>query len=301
MYDEVIHIYKLAEIARKPYKKLKMKYLKSKIISVLIIINSLVTFGQNKDEQLYKAVKENNLTNVEELIKQNADVNYREEKSWVKINLLITAINNNNFEITKKLIENKADINWKDGFNTSALMYACSKGNLKIVNLLLDNEADINANDEQGNSVLTAAKESNNKDLILLIENKLKNEKKNSKLNDLIEKADKLSIEGKNYKKAIELYTSALNFNENQIAIYTKRGGTFYAMQDFENAILDFSKIIELNPKDISTIYFMRGLSKTLLKNEDKLGGCSDIKKAIELGYNVSDLNGLDEYCNFKK
>lgn len=278
-----------------------MKYSKAKILSILFFLNCLILFGQNVDEKLYKAVKENNLSDVNEFLKQNGNPNFTEEKSWVKINLLITAVNNNNYEMAKKLIESKADVNWKDGFNTSALMYACSKGNLKIVNLLLENGADINANDEQGNSVLTAAKESNNKDLILLVENKLKNEKKNSKLNDLIEKADKLSIEGKNYKKAIELYTSALNFNENQIAIYTKRGGTFYAMQDFENAILDFSKVIELNPKDISTIYFMRGLSKTLLKKEDKLGGCSDIKKAIELGYNVSDLNGLDEYCNFKK
>lgn len=278
-----------------------MKYSKAKILSILFFLNCLILFGQNVDEKLYKAVKENNLSDVNEFIKQNGNPNFTEEKSWVKINLLITAVKNNNYEIAKKLIESKADINWKDGFNTSALMYACSNGSLKIVNLLIENGADINANDEQGNSVLTAAKESNNKDLILLIENKLKNEKKNSSLYDLIEKADKLSIEGKNYEKAIELYTSALNFNENQTEIYTKRGGTFYAMQDFENAILDFSKVIELNPKDISTIYFMRGLSKTLLKNEDKLGGCSDIKKAIELGYNVSDLNGLDEYCNFKK
>jgi ankyrin repeat protein len=286
---------------KKLNKKHNMKYSKAKILSILFFLNCLILFGQNVDEKLYNAVKENNLSDVNEFIKQNGNPNFTEEKSWVKINLLITAVKNNNYEITKKLIESKADVNWKDGFNTSALMYACSNGSLKIVNLLIENGADINANDEQGNSVLTAAKESNNKDLILLIENKLKNEKKNSNLNDLIEKADKLSIEGKNYEKAIELYTSALNFNENQIAIYTKRGGTFYAMQDFENAILDFSKVIELNPKDISTIYFMRGLSKTLLKNEDKVGGCSDIKKAIELGYNVSDLNGLDEYCNFKK
>jgi tetratricopeptide (TPR) repeat protein len=286
---------------KKLNKKHNMKYSKAKILSILFFLNCLILFGQNVDEKLYNAVKENNLSEVNEFIKQNGNPNFTEEKSWVKINLLITAVKNNNYEITKKLIESKADVNWKDGFNTSALMYACSNGSLKIVNLLIENGADINANDEQGNSVLTAAKESNNKDLILLIENKLKNEKKNSNLNDLIEKADKLSIEGKNYEKAIELYTSALNFNENQIAIYTKRGGTFYAMQDFENAILDFSKVIELNPKDISTIYFMRGLSKTLLKNEDKVGGCSDIKKAIELGYNVSDLNGLDEYCNFKK
>lgn len=280
-----------------------MKHLKARILSILFFLNFLIAFGQNVDEKLYKAVKENNLSNVDELLKQNANPNFTEENSWMKVNLLITAVNNDNYDIAKKLIENKAKVNWKDGFNTDALMYACSKGNIKIVNLLLENGADINSKDNQGNSVLSAAKESNNKELVSLIKNKLKlnPEKKNSKLNDLIEKADKLCFENKNYKKANELYTSAINYNENLSEIYTKRAGTFYAMQDFENAINDFTKVIDFNPKDISTIYFMRGLSKTLLKKEDKEGGCLDIKKAIDLGYNTSYLNGLDEYCNFKK
>lgn len=122
----------------------------------------------------------------------------------------------------------------------------------------------------------------------------------NIELKKLIEKADKLNENGM-YEKAIELYSTALSFNENVGKIYAKRATSFYLMQDYENAIKDFSKVIESNPKNISDIYFLRGLSKTLLKKEDKEGACSDIKKAIELGYNVSDLNGLDEYCNLKK
>ncbi len=280
-----------------------MKHSKAKILSILFFLNFFIVFAQTVDEKLYKAVKENNLSDVDEFLKQNGNPNFTEEKSWSKINLLITAVNNNNYEIVKKLIESKADINWKDGFETDALMYACSKGNIKIVNLLLENGANVHSKDSQGNSVLSAAKESDNKELIELIENKLKlnPEKTNSKLNDLINKADKLYYEDKKYKKANELYTSALSYNENMSEIYTKRAGTFYAVKDFENAINDYTKVIELNPKEISSIYFMRGLCKTLLKKEDKEGGCADIKKAIDLGYNTSDLDGLDEYCNFKK
>ena len=121
----------------------------------------------------------------------------------------------------------------------------------------------------------------------------------NNEMNLVIEKAEKF-YKNKNFKKAIDMYTVALNYNENLQEIYTKRGGTFFQIGDYENAINDFTKVIELKPEN-PTIYFMRGLSKTLVKKEDKDGACLDIKKAIDLGYDVSNLNGLDEYCNFKK
>jgi tetratricopeptide (TPR) repeat protein len=118
--------------------------------------------------------------------------------------------------------------------------------------------------------------------------------------NVAIEKAEKFYKE-KKYKKAIDFYTVALSYNENLPDIYKKRAGTFFQIGDYENAIKDFTKVIELNSENTSTIYFMRGLSKTLLTKEDKEGACQDIKKAIDLGYDVSNLNGLDEYCSFKK
>jgi tetratricopeptide (TPR) repeat protein len=117
---------------------------------------------------------------------------------------------------------------------------------------------------------------------------------------EVIEKAEKF-YEEKKFKKAIDYYTVALSYNENLLDIYKKRAGTFFQIGDYENAIKDFTKVIEFNPENKSTIYFMRGLSKTLLTTEDKDGACQDIKKAIELGYDASNLNGLDEYCSIKK
>lgn len=76
------------------------------------------------------------------------------------------------FDISKILIENKADVNWKDGFKTSAIIYAASSGNKELVELLLSHGANINDSDGQGNTVLTAAKESKNKDLIKFIKEK---------------------------------------------------------------------------------------------------------------------------------
>lgn len=127
-----------------------------------------------------------------------------------------------------------------------------------------------------------------------------KSSREKTESNVAIEKAEKFYKE-KKYKKAIEFYTVAVNYNKNLPEIFKKRAGTYFQIGDYENAIKDFTKVIELNPENNSTIYFMRGLSKTLLITEDKEGGCQDIKKAIDLGYDVSNLNGLDEYCNFKK
>ncbi len=148
--------------------------MKKTFVTLLILLISIASFGQNKDEKLYNLVVKNDTKNSIKLISENADVNYVKELGWAKVNILITAINNINLEIVKSLLENNADVNWKDGFNTSALMYAASKGDREIVDLLLKYGADINANDGMGNTVLTAAKESKNAELILFIEAKMK-------------------------------------------------------------------------------------------------------------------------------
>ena len=115
---------------------------------------------------------------VKQLLNHDADVNFiKAEGPWMKVNMLITAVNTENIGMVKLLIANKADVKWKDGFKTTALMYAASKGSMEMVTLLLDNGANINDADEKGNTVITAAKESKNIKLIKFIEDKLKAKK----------------------------------------------------------------------------------------------------------------------------
>jgi ankyrin repeat protein len=151
-----------------------------KIITVLftIIMTSFFAFGQDNNEKLYQSIIKGDTLIVSQLLKDNANPNYiKTVGPWMKVNMLITAVNNNNIDIVKILIANKVDINWRDGFNTTALMYAASKGNKEIIVTLLDNGADINDNDGNGNSVLSAAKESKNKEVIKFIQDKLKDKK----------------------------------------------------------------------------------------------------------------------------
>jgi uncharacterized protein len=148
--------------------------------TILTFFVALIAIGnswaQDTNEKLYREVINGDTIKINKLLKDKADPNYiKSEGPWMKVNMLITAVINNKLDVVKLLIAKKVNINWKDGFNTSAIIYAASKGNIEIFKLLLENGANINDNDGQGNSVLTAAKESGDKELISFIEDKLKN------------------------------------------------------------------------------------------------------------------------------
>lgn len=151
---------------------------KSFATALIFLSFSLFAKAQSKNEKLYLSIVRNEPEKVVQLLNDNADANYVVAKGpWMKVNMLITAVNNEHIEMMKALINNKADVNWKDGFNSTALMYAAAKGNMEMVTLLLENGADITANDGKGNTVLTAATESKNTELIKLIQQRLKTAK----------------------------------------------------------------------------------------------------------------------------
>lgn len=142
---------------------------------LLFLSFSLSAKAQSKNELLYLSIVRNEPEKVAQLLDDNANANYVLAKGpWMKVSVLITAINNEHIEMVKALIKSKADVNWKDGFNSTALMYAAAKGNIEMVNLLLENGADVTADDGKGNTVLTAAAESKNTELIKLIQQRLK-------------------------------------------------------------------------------------------------------------------------------
>jgi len=143
-----------------------------------ILCLSLYVKAQDINEQLYLSIAKNDKEKTSQLLKDGANANYvKSSGPWMKVNMLITAVNNSNIDIVKALISNKANVNWKDGFQTTALMYAAAKGNKEMVILLLDNGADINANDGKDNTVFSAAQESKNTELIKYLDDRKKVEK----------------------------------------------------------------------------------------------------------------------------
>ena len=53
-------------------------------------------------------------------------------------------------------------------------------------------------------------------------------------------------------------------------------------MEKFNKAIADYTKAIQVNPKDADS-YYNRGVAKTMIG--DRLGAQQDWKKAAELGH----------------
>ena len=67
-----------------------------------------------------------------------------------------------------------------------------------------------------------------------------------------------------------------------------------YKLKDFEGAIADYLKAIELKPK-LSEAYNNRGISK--IKLNKKNSGYLDLSKASELGFRPAN-DSLKKYCD---
>ena len=84
------------------------------------------------------------------------------------------------------------------------------------------------------------------------------------------------------YQGAIADYTKAIEINPQDVGAYTNRGIAKNGLKDYQGAIADYNKALEINPKD-AIAYSNRGASKELLG--DLKGACDDWRKAVDLGH----------------
>ena len=93
--------------------------------------------------------------------------------------------------------------------------------------------------------------------------------------------------------KGIKL-SSCLPLNKYRlINVYYLRGNSNMFLDNYYEAIVDFSKAIEINNGDYS-VFFNRGIDK--IYNGDIEASCSDFLKAQKLG-DLKALNELEKYC----
>lgn len=98
----------------------------------------------------------------------------------------------------------------------------------------------------------------------------------------------------KNYDKAIEYYSKAIEKNPEYSAAYYERGYSYHEIQNYDVAVADFSKSIECNKNweiasNLSLAYFSRGLSYYSIQpqqNQNMSMALSDWSKSIELNPN---------------
>ena len=83
------------------------------------------------------------------------------------------------------------------------------------------------------------------------------------------------------YQGAIADYNKAIEINPQYVNAYYNRGVAKYRSKDYQGAIADYTKVIEINPQ-FASAYSIRGASKYLLG--DLKGACDDARKAADLG-----------------
>lgn len=110
----------------------------------------------------------------------------------------------------------------------------------------------------------------------------------NSRLfKEYLMKGDSL-VQIKEFDKAIQFYTHALQFKIEIANTLYKRGIAYFRNSDNENAILDFTDLIKLSNKN-GGAYFFRALSKFNLEKTES--ACDDLLQAKQLGYQMDFQN----------
>lgn len=114
------------------------------------------TAGVSKDALLVEAAESGNAHTVERLLKDGADVAYRDPRGRTA---LLAAIHANRIESARLLVAAGADVNAKDSIQDSPYLYAGARGHLEILELLLANGADLRSTNRYGGTALIPAAE----------------------------------------------------------------------------------------------------------------------------------------------
>ena len=151
----------------------------------------------------------------------------------------------------------------------SIFVLGCSNGKEEVENVSFDEvvtEENGQQQDEFDNNDSVNEEESNS----------------NEEVNRLSNEAMK-EYENKNFEKAKELYTEAIQLNAKNAGLYADRGRVKRDIGDLEGALEDVNKALELG--DEAWIYAERAVVYRVIGDDDK--SLKDFKKALSLDPNM--------------
>jgi len=121
------------------------------IALIFMLIGLCHYVERNTEEPLIKAVRAKDIKQVENLLRNNPDVNIMTGSNLTPLHI---ASENGTTEIVELLIKNGADINAKTLYDVTPLHFAAQGGNTAIAELLIAKGAQIDAKDNQGRTPL---------------------------------------------------------------------------------------------------------------------------------------------------
>lgn len=95
----------------------------------------------------------------------------------------------------------------------------------------------------------------------------------------LLQKAQRLFIEGR-HKKSIDAFTESITADGESELAFLSRGVAYLKTEQIEEAIKDFSRVIDLNNQNIRAHYY-RGITYLIKEKHEK--AISDLDRTIEL------------------
>lgn len=134
-----------------------MKPLRYIFLILIIACSAVIGSGQNprNDAALRKAAQEGDLREVNDLLRQGAEVNAKDETGKTALHWVAPA--RDNPLMVDVLAANGADVNASDNDGETALMIAASQSNPGIVKELLAEGAKVDATNKAGATALMAA------------------------------------------------------------------------------------------------------------------------------------------------
>ena len=102
-------------------------------------------------------------------------------------------------------------------------------------------------------------------------------------------------------RSMIDVANEKLKSEPENEKLYQQRAMAFFVLKEYNNAINDFSKLIEMKTEKKSEYYFYRGLSKLMSQTEYQTSACDDIKNAKLEGFKKDDWKKINEMCGLQK
>ncbi|NJM90499.1 MAG: tetratricopeptide repeat protein [Hydrococcus sp. RU_2_2] len=89
------------------------------------------------------------------------------------------------------------------------------------------------------------------------------------------------------YQNAIADYTKVIELAPDRADIYVSRGNIYYELQQYQNALADYNQAIEIDT-NYGFAYYSRGLLYDLMEDREK--ALADLEKAVRLVCQQSSL-----------